>query len=82
MVTSFDKRLQSDVYNYLLKLKRCNYPNSLTDKEKAIISDGLSSVAPLTGQLSNQIITEMLKINELRRIFPIEYILSLRSSAC
>jgi hypothetical protein len=29
------------------KTKRCNYPNSLTDKEKAIISDGLSSVAPL-----------------------------------
>jgi len=28
--------------------KRCNYPNSLIDKEKAIISDGLSSVAPLT----------------------------------
>jgi hypothetical protein len=28
------------------KIKRCNQPNSLTDKEKAIISDGLSSVAP------------------------------------
>jgi hypothetical protein len=28
-------------------IKRCNYPNSLIDKEKAIISDGLSSVAPL-----------------------------------
>ena len=31
-----------------LFLERCNYPNSLIDKEKAIISDGLSSVAPLT----------------------------------
>jgi hypothetical protein len=30
-----------------LKIKRCNYLNSLKDKEKAIISDGLSSVAPL-----------------------------------
>jgi len=30
-------------------LKRCNTPNSLIDKEKAIISDGLSSVAPQTG---------------------------------
>jgi len=29
------------------KTKRCNYPNSLTDKEKAIIADGLSSLAPL-----------------------------------
>jgi len=28
----------------------CNYPNSLTDKEKAIIADGLSNVAPLTHQ--------------------------------
>ena len=27
----------------------CNTPNSLIDKEKAIISDGLSSVAPQTG---------------------------------
>jgi hypothetical protein len=31
-----------------LKYKRCNIPNSLICKEKAIISDGLSSVAPLT----------------------------------
>jgi hypothetical protein len=30
-------------------LKRCNYSNSLIDKEKAIISDGLSSVAPTAG---------------------------------
>jgi hypothetical protein len=29
------------------KTKRCNTSNSLTDKEKAIISDGLSSWAPL-----------------------------------
>jgi len=33
--------------------KRCNYPNSLIDKEKAIISDGLSSVAPLTDERCN-----------------------------
>jgi len=26
-------------------------PNSLTDKEKAIISDGLSSFAPLIGEM-------------------------------
>jgi hypothetical protein len=26
-------------------------PNSLTDKEKAIISDGLSSFAPLLGEM-------------------------------
>jgi len=32
-------------------IKRCNYPNSLTDKEKAIISDGLSSEAPLIGEM-------------------------------
>jgi len=31
-----------------LKIKRCNSPNSLIDKEKAIISDGLSSVAPIS----------------------------------
>ena len=61
MVTSFDKRLQSDVYNYLLKLKRCNYPNSLTDKEKAIISDGLSSVAPLIDERCNYLPSEAIK---------------------
>jgi len=33
--------------------KRCNYPNSLIDKEKAIISDGLSSVAPLFDERCN-----------------------------
>jgi hypothetical protein len=33
--------------------KRCNYPNSLTDKEKAIISDGFSSLAPLIDQKYN-----------------------------
>ncbi len=31
------------------KTKRGNYPNSLINKEKAIISDGLSSVAPPSG---------------------------------
>ena len=35
------------------KIKRCNQPNSLTDKEKAIISDGLSSEAPLTDERCN-----------------------------
>jgi hypothetical protein len=33
------------------KSKKCNSPNSLIDKEKAIrqLTDGLSSVAPLIG---------------------------------
>jgi hypothetical protein len=31
------------------KTKRYNYPNSLIDKEKAIIADGLSSFAPPSG---------------------------------
>jgi hypothetical protein len=32
----------------LIKIsKRCNQPNQLPDKEKAIISDGLSNEAPL-----------------------------------
>jgi len=30
------------------KTKRCNYPNSLTDIEKAIISDGLSYCAHIS----------------------------------
>jgi hypothetical protein len=42
--------LKEDVF---LKYKRCNYPNSLIDKEKAIISDGLSNVAPLTDERCN-----------------------------
>ncbi len=40
--------------NYLIKIiKSCNYPNSLMDKEKAIISDGLSSFAPLFDERCN-----------------------------
>jgi hypothetical protein len=40
--------LERTSLDFFLKInKRCNYPNSLMDKEKAIISDGLSSVAPL-----------------------------------
>jgi hypothetical protein len=35
------------------QIKRCNYPNSLKDEEKAIISDGLSSVAPLIDERCN-----------------------------
>jgi hypothetical protein len=33
--------------------KRCNYSNSLIDKEKAIISDGFFFVAPLTDERCN-----------------------------
>jgi hypothetical protein len=40
-----------EVFSYGKYKKRCNYPNSLIDKEKAIISDGLSSVAPLIGEM-------------------------------
>jgi hypothetical protein len=36
-----------------LKYKRCSYPNPLIDKEKAIISDGLSNVAPLFNERCN-----------------------------
>jgi hypothetical protein len=43
--------LERTSLDFLLKInKRCNYPNSLTDKEKTIISDGLSSGAPLTDE--------------------------------
>jgi hypothetical protein len=42
-----------EVFSYGKYKKRCNYPNSLIDKEKAIISDGLSSVAPLTDERCN-----------------------------
>jgi len=66
----------------IVRLKRCSYPNSLINKEKAIISDGLSSVAPLSGQFSNLIATELIKINELREVFPIDYLRSLRTKAC
>jgi hypothetical protein len=34
-------------------IKRCNLPNSLMDKEKAIIADGLSSKAPLFDERCN-----------------------------
>jgi hypothetical protein len=33
--------------------KRCNYPNSLIDKEKAIISDGFLLFAPPIGESYN-----------------------------
>jgi hypothetical protein len=33
--------------------KRCNYPNSLIDKEKAIISDGFLLFAPPLGESYN-----------------------------
>jgi hypothetical protein len=47
--------------------KRCNYPNSLTDKEKAIISDGLSSFAPLTDERCNyNAIIEFFTIKKLK----------------
>jgi hypothetical protein len=50
------------------KTKRCNYPNSLTDKEKAIISDGLSSVAPLFDKrCSYDAMIEFITISKLNR---------------
>ena len=49
------------------KIKRCNYPNSLIDKEKAIISDGLSSVAPLIDErCSYNSIIEYVTIRKLK----------------
>jgi hypothetical protein len=49
------------------KTKRCNYPNSLTDKEKAIISDGLSSLAPLFDErCSYNAIIEYVTIRKLK----------------
>ena len=40
-------------YSYCKYKKRCNYPKSLIDKEKAIIADGLSCFAPLFNERSN-----------------------------
>jgi hypothetical protein len=42
----YPKIKKQELFSYGKYKKRCNYPNSLMDKEKAIISDGLSSVAP------------------------------------
>jgi hypothetical protein len=64
-----------------LKTKSCNYLNSLIDKEKAIISDGLSSVAPPSIQFSNLIVAEVIKIKELKRHFPPSYIKMLIANA-
>ena len=47
------------------KIKRCNQPNSLTDKEKAIISDGLSRMAPKSLFISNQITKNLESLSEL-----------------
>jgi len=42
-------------------------PNSLTDKEKAIISDGLSSVAPsLVGSCNHKALIELANIRKLK----------------
>jgi hypothetical protein len=61
--------LERTSLDFLLKInKRCNYPNSLTDKEKVIISDGLSSVAPLFNvrcsynEMSNYVAIRELKL--------------------
>ena len=40
-------------YSYCKYKKRCSYPNSLIDNKKGDISDGLSSVAPLTDERYN-----------------------------
>jgi hypothetical protein len=48
-------------------IKRCTHPNSLIDKEKAIISDGLSSEAPLTDERCNYIaMIEFLNIKKFK----------------
>ena len=39
-----------NIINPAKKIKRCSYPNSLIDKEKGDISDGLSSMAPITDE--------------------------------
>jgi hypothetical protein len=49
----YPKIKKQELFSYGKYKKRCNYPNSLMDKEKAIISDGLSSVAPLTDERCN-----------------------------
>jgi hypothetical protein len=47
--------------------ERFNYSNSLIDKEKAIISDGLSSVAPLTDErCNNNAMIEFVTIRKLK----------------
>jgi hypothetical protein len=49
----YPKIKKQELFSYGKYKKRCNYPNSLMDKEKAIISDGLSSVAPLFDERCN-----------------------------
>jgi hypothetical protein len=48
-------------------------PNSLTDKEKAIISDGLSSFAPASVDISNQIIKDLEILSDLSRYLSMHY---------
>ena len=43
------ERLQTTRFSYNKYKKSCSHPNSLMDKEKAIIADGLTSVAPPSG---------------------------------
>jgi hypothetical protein len=64
--------LERTSLDFLLKInKRCNYPNSLTDKEKAIISDGLSSGAPPNVLFSNQFKEDLERLYELQRFINI-----------
>ena len=48
--------------------ERCSKPNSLMDKEKAIISDGLSNMAPQGGLFSNQFWDELRVYGTIERL--------------
>jgi hypothetical protein len=52
-LSSYPKIEKQEVFSYGKYKKRCNYPNSLINKEKAIIADGLSIVAPLFDERCN-----------------------------
>jgi hypothetical protein len=63
----YPKIKKQEVFSYGKYKKRCNYPNSVIGKEKAIISDGLSSVAPLFDERCNyNAIIEYVTIRKLK----------------
>jgi hypothetical protein len=47
-------------------IKRCNYPNSLADKEKAIIADGFSGLAPLIDESCSYL--QMIEFVTIRKL--------------
>jgi hypothetical protein len=55
-----------EVFSYGKYKKRCNYPNGLIDKEKAIIADGLSSMAPSLVGCCNQ--KAMIELGTTRKL--------------